>query len=131
MVIDKIGLLHIVDQRVLVARSYGKSVWYIPGGKRDAGESDLDTLTREVREELGTEVKIDTAVRYGEFHAAADGKANGTTVRVTCYRAGLRQTPFPSAEIEELAWFGVTDHARCSIVTQMILEDLHASKLIT
>ncbi|WP_308287346.1 NUDIX domain-containing protein [Actinomadura parmotrematis] len=38
--------------RVLSTRSRGKDVWYLPGGKREAGESDERTLLREIAEEL-------------------------------------------------------------------------------
>ena len=38
--------------KLLVARSKGKALFYIPGGKRDEGESDHETLCREIDEEL-------------------------------------------------------------------------------
>jgi 8-oxo-dGTP diphosphatase len=50
-----------VDQRVLIAqRPPGKTLaglWEFPGGKIDAGERPEDALIRELREELGVEVK--------------------------------------------------------------------------
>ncbi len=51
-IIDKVAWLRIEDGRILSTRSHGKDVFYFPGGKREPGESDLDTLTREIAEEL-------------------------------------------------------------------------------
>lgn len=49
-----IDLLVILDSRILLARK--GDVWILPGGKPEAGESDLECLYREGREELGTGV---------------------------------------------------------------------------
>lgn len=43
-VIDKLAWIHLVDGRVLSTRSYGKDVYYIPGGKRETGETDDQAL---------------------------------------------------------------------------------------
>ncbi len=48
--IDKIAWIHLEDGKILSTRSRGKDVYYIPGGKREPGETDVDTLTREIDE---------------------------------------------------------------------------------
>ena len=50
--IDKLAWLTFKDQQLLCARSHGKHIYYIPGGKREAGESDEAALMREIEEEL-------------------------------------------------------------------------------
>ena len=40
--IDKIALLYIKGGKVLSSLSKGKDKYYFPGGKREAGETDLD-----------------------------------------------------------------------------------------
>ena len=50
------------------------------------GETDTAALVREIREELAVRLRPDTLVLEGAFTAQADGKPEGTLVRVTCYR---------------------------------------------
>ena len=54
------------ERRVLIAeRPAGKHMagwWEFPGGKVDGRESDAEALVRELREELGVEVRADFAV---------------------------------------------------------------------
>src|SRR5207253_2374077 len=64
---DKIAWIHLAHGRVLSTRSTGKDVYYLPGGKREAGESDLDTLVREMEEELSVRIDHTSAVRVGTF----------------------------------------------------------------
>jgi 8-oxo-dGTP diphosphatase len=78
--IDKIAWIHLVDDRVLSTRSIGKDVYYLPGGKREAGESDLDTLVREIREELSVHIDPASAVHLGTSQAQADGHSEGVMV---------------------------------------------------
>ena len=90
--IDKVAWILVEDGRVLSTRSVGKDVWYLPGGKREPGETDLETLRREIDEELSVEVDVPGAVHLGTFTAQAHGHTTGITVRMTCYRAATRAT---------------------------------------
>ena len=128
--IDKIALIHIADGRILTSRSKGKDTWYLPGGKREGNESDLETLTREIREELSVEIKPETAELYGVFEAQAHGKAEGLLVRMTCYTAEFAGDPIASAEIEELNRFTTADMDRISPVDKLIFADLHEKGLL-
>ncbi len=72
--IDKLAWLYIKDKQVLMARSKGKEKFYLPGGKREQGESDQQALMREVKEELGIDLIENSLQRIGAFSAQADGK---------------------------------------------------------
>lgn len=108
-VIDRLTLLYIKEGRILTARSKGKTAWYLPGGKREKGETDLEALSREVKEELSAELVPGTVSLFGVFEGQAHGKPEGTVVRLACYTAELAGTPSPSSEVEELRFFSGAD----------------------
>lgn len=128
--IDKLAYIYLKDRKVLETRSRGKDTWYIPGGKREAGESDLEALVREIKEELNVDLLPDTVRPYGVFEAQAHGKPEGTVVRMTCYMADFSGEFVPSAEVEELAYFVHADKVKTSPVDNLILDDLKQKNLI-
>lgn len=46
------GLVSINGDKLLLAYSNNRKAWYLPGGKIDAGEEALQSLRREILEEL-------------------------------------------------------------------------------
>ncbi|MGH2482447.1 MAG: NUDIX hydrolase, partial [Ktedonobacteraceae bacterium] len=85
--IDKLAWIYIQNQRLLSTRSKGKDTYYIPGGKREGGETDQEALLREVKEELTIDLHPETITFFGQFEAQAHGKPEGTLVRMLCYTA--------------------------------------------
>lgn len=73
----------------------------LPGGKREAGESDITALSRELGEEIGCD--LISADHLGTFDAPA---ANEPGVRVygSIYLAVVAGDAVAKAEIEELLW---------------------------
>ncbi|WP_242893319.1 NUDIX hydrolase [Actinomadura litoris] len=124
--IDKIAWIRLVDGRVLSTRSHGKDAYYLPGGKREPGESDAQTLVREIKEELTADLVPDTIAHLGTWEAQAHGHAEGVTVRMTCYTAAYTGDLEASGEIAEVVWLGYADRPRVSPVDQLIFDDLHA-----
>lgn len=122
--IDKVAWIRMENGAILSTRSRGKDVYYLPGGKREAGESDLDTLVREVREELSVTVDPDSAVFAGAFEAQAHGHPAGIVVRMRCYTADYRGALRPAAEIVEMVWLTYADRHRVSPVDQIIFDHL-------
>ena len=123
--IDKIAWIQLADGRILSTRSRGKDVYYLPGGKREPGETDVQTLVREIDEELDVAIAPDSASHVGTFEAQAHGHAAGITVRMTCYAADYSGTLAASSEIAELAWLSYADRDRVSPVDQIIFDHLH------
>jgi 8-oxo-dGTP diphosphatase len=123
--IDKIAWIHLQNGAILSTRSRGKDVYYIPGGKREPGESDIDTLVREIREELSVAIVVDSAAHAGTFHAQAHGYPDGTVVRMTCYTADYRGVLRAASEIEEIVWLTYSDRHRVPPVDQIIFDHLY------
>jgi len=121
--IDKLAWIHIKDGRMLAARSRGKDAYFLPGGKRESGESDEQALMREVREELT--VALEDMRPAGIFEAQAHGREEGVIVRMTCFTADYSGELQPAAEIEEIAWLTYADRDRVSLVGRQIMDWLH------
>ncbi len=130
MDIDKLAWLHVDHRKVLMARSQGKVLFYLPGGKRDPGESDAEALAREIREELGVELDTSSLQSAGTFIDQADGKPDGVRVRLSAYFGAHRGMITAQSEIEELAWMNSADARRCSLTGGQVLDWLTARRLI-
>jgi 8-oxo-dGTP diphosphatase len=129
--IDKVAWIRLEAGHVLSTRSRGKDVYYLPGGKREPGESDVEVLVREIREELCVAIAPWSATRLGTFEAQAHGHAAGVIVRMTCYAADYTGTLAPCGEIDEVRWLGYADRGRVSAVDQLIFDHLHGAGQLT
>ena len=97
------ALIRDENGRVLLVRKRGTSAFMQPGGKRDAGESDLAALAREIDEELGCCVDGDTARPLGVFECAAANEP-GFRVVASVYAVDVEGDIRPQAEIEQAIW---------------------------
>lgn len=123
--IDKVALIYLKDSKILSTRSKGKSKYYIPGGKREQGESDIETLCREIKEELTVNILLETVNYFGIFIAQADGKPDGLNIKMICYTAEFDGILMPDSEIEEIVWLTFSDIDMVSAVDKLVFENLH------
>mgnify|MGYP001496931110 FL=1 len=128
--IDKLAYIYIQDKKILMSLSKGKSTWYIPGGKRENGESDAEALFREIEEELSVKLLPENLKRYGVFEAQAHGHPMGTVVRMTCYTAEFTGKLKASSEIEKLEFFPYSRRSESSFVDHLIFDDLKNKGLL-
>jgi 8-oxo-dGTP diphosphatase len=128
--IDKLAYIHLKDGKILTTLSKGKDVWYIPGGKREEGETDQEALTREIKEELVVDLIPSTIKHYGIFEAQAHGKSEGIVVRMTCYMADYEGELTPAAEIDKFDFFNYSQKHLSSPVDHLIFDDLKNKELI-
>ncbi|PXX70913.1 ADP-ribose pyrophosphatase YjhB (NUDIX family) [Nocardia tenerifensis] len=121
--IDTVAWVRIEGGRILCARPRGKDVFYIPGGKREGAETDLQTLVREIEEELTVALLPETVAHVGTYEAV-HAPEQALVVRMSCYTADYRGTLSASSEIEEMAWFSYADRALVPPVDQLLFDDL-------
>lgn len=92
------------DKKLLVARTKDKEFFIAPGGRRQPGENDKQTIIRELAEELRVVVCPEDLEEFGRFSADAANHP-GTQVHMVVFMVKSWQgVPTPDNEIEELRW---------------------------
>ena len=116
---------------MLSTRSRGKDRYYFPGGKREAGETDAQTLLREIKEELTVDLHPASLEYAGTFEAPAHGHPTDVLVRMTCYWAPRYTGELqPAAEIAEVVWLTYRHRPEVSAVDQLIFDWLREQQLL-
>jgi len=124
-VLDVLAWIHIEDNRILCTKSSNKDVYYIPGGKREPGESDAQTLYREMKEELQILLDTSSLKFIGIFEAPAHGLQSGMMVRMRCYTGDYKGELCPDSEISEMVWLSYADRNMVSEVDKLIFDFLN------
>ena len=128
--LESVARLHLRDGRLLGARTRGREVFYLPGGKYEPGETGPQALARELVEETGLTVAPD---EFAEAFAVEDEAHGlpGVRLRMTCFTGGPAvTTPEPGREIAELAWLEHADAPRCAPAVRQVLARLAAGGLL-
>lgn len=101
--IDKIGGIILKDKKILVVRKRTKDnrrEYIIPGGKREGNETDLETLARELKEEI--QVELIDSKPFGGFDDIAIFE--GIPIHIEVYFAEIEGIPTCDSEIKDLVW---------------------------
>ena len=129
-IIDKLAWIEIKDKSILSTKSYGKDKYYIPGGKRETGETDEQALLREINEELSVIIDTKTLKYIGTFEAQAHGHPEGILVKMTCYSGKYSGKLQANSEIEEIKWLKYSDKDKISEVDKIIFDNLKENNLL-
>jgi 8-oxo-dGTP diphosphatase len=110
-VVQVVGAAIVDGDRVLVAQRSGgpyDGCWEFPGGKVEAGESDLSALVREIEEELGVAIVPQAFLGEVLLDGVVGGGAPGaSTLRVWWARIGSGR---PVAhEHAQIRWVGAAE----------------------
>lgn len=104
-IIKAAGII-IKNRKVLVERSKHKDYFVPPGGKLEAGETPVQALIRELKEELQIDVREEDFELIGIFRAEA---ANQPGKEVEAYMFMVHHWQgeiIAASEVDELAWIG-------------------------
>ncbi len=113
--------------KLLIVRKRGTQVFMLPGGKVESGEAPLDTLGRELKEELNLDIDTSELQSLGHFQARAANEPN-YWVEADVFVGSLKGAVRAQAEIEELAWLDL--HAQQQYLLAPLLREQIIAALV-
>lgn len=117
-IIRKVALAVFKDKKILQVRTHKQNqIFFTLGGKIEEGESEIDCLRREVKEEVGCDLDESSLRFLTEFEDVAHGK--DALVNIKMYEGKLIGEPKPASEIVEIGWFDTkSDKKHLSTIAQ-------------
>jgi 8-oxo-dGTP diphosphatase len=110
------------DKRILMVTGHGADYYWTPGGGIDEGESIIDALHREIKEELG--VSVVSAKHYMSYEVEyADQKA-------TNFIVDINESIILSNEITNMRWLSAQDYHDGTVKLSVGFETMLLPRLI-
>ena len=99
------AVIHHDGEIFATRRGYGsfKGFWEFPGGKREEGESGKEAIVREIKEELGADIKVEKFLvtveyQYPEFYLVMD-----------CYLCTVISGKLTLSVHDDATWLKISD----------------------
>jgi 8-oxo-dGTP diphosphatase len=124
-ILHSVAWICVRDGRLLVVRTRGNDLYYLPGGKPESGETESETLLREVREELCVYL-VPSSI---EYLWTIEDEAHGHTdcqLTMACYAAHGVGPPRIGGEIAEFAWVNTSSAEHCAPAVRQAMRRLAA-----
>ncbi len=106
------------DGKVLITRSEGDTLWDLPGGRINEGESLEEAISREVKEELGIEIIVKRLLCSEQSLHRKDNKY----IMFVTFEATLADPEnisfVPSEESEEIRWIDRNEYEAAGMFDQ-------------
>ena len=106
--IYKAALALIRNNKVLMSKNFYIDKYYIPGGTIEENETEVETLIREIKEELSVDIIKDSLKFLGTYEDIATTHPD-SIVQIRLYLGDVIGELKPSNEVEKLRWFGKDD----------------------
>jgi 8-oxo-dGTP diphosphatase len=107
-IIVKVGILIRRGTKFLMVRKESSPYFMMPGGRPEPGETEMETLSREIKEELSSCLDTSSVLFLGIFEDKAANEENAL-VQVYLYKGIVDGPMTPSAEIEESRWVTIEE----------------------
>ena len=102
------GAVIIEDGKVLLVYQHN-GLWSFPKGHIEPGETEAETAEREVEEETGLDIELDTSRRYEFSYDLKDINVHKTVVLFPAKLVGERELSLQAEEIKESKWVPFTE----------------------
>jgi 8-oxo-dGTP diphosphatase len=131
--ITRVAWAHIKDGKLLCVRSKGLDLFYNVGGKTETGETDIDALVREVKEEVGVDLVRETIRPMCVIKGPGVDKSAGKEIILKLFQGVCVGTPHipqgeDASESAELKWVGRNEKGCMPLLGQWVVDWLVAHR---